>query len=65
MKKSIIYSPRYNATPDEIMQVIQVIVAAMRPPNPWLQDTGRNLMLEEYEKLSENAKRHFKIVEEP
>ena len=58
--KNLIYSPQPNATPDEAMQVMKVILAtAMHPQHAYT----KSYFWEEYEKLPLEAKRHFKIVE--
>jgi hypothetical protein len=60
----LIYSPQPNATPDEVMQVMKVIVAGLTSPSPWITEV-HNLAVEEWAKLPKEAQRHFKIVERP
>jgi hypothetical protein len=55
--KNLIFSPQPNATPDEIMQVLKVIIIPLSPY------TTEDVLMEAYEALPPEAKRHFKIEE--
>ena len=61
MRKSrkLIYEPQPNATPDEAMQVLKVFTIATYPP----EYKSTDLMLQIYDDLSPEAKRHFRIEE--
>jgi len=55
--KQLIFSPQPNATPDEVMQVLKVIIIPLSPY------TTQDLLMETYEALPPEAKRHFRIEE--
>lgn len=58
-KQHFIYNPQPNATPDEVLQVLKMFtVMSMRP---MFQE---KMYQKVYDKLPENAKRHFKIKED-
>ncbi len=59
MKKHFVYDPQPNATPDEVLQTLKMFTVMSMP------HTFQAEMYEiVYDKLPENAKRHFKIKEE-
>lgn len=60
MRKSLIYSPQPNATPDEVMEVLKVFTYTTLPPNL----RTMNGLEKVYNMLPDNAKRHFKLKEE-
>ena len=55
----LIYEPQPNATPDEVMQVLKVFTVATMPA---FYQTNK-LLMDVYEALPPEAKRHFKIKE--
>ena len=58
MKRHYIYTPQPDATPDEVLQVLKMFTVMSLPPA--LQE---DMYQSVYEKLPENAKRHFKVQE--
>lgn len=58
--KTIIYSPQTNASPDEIMQVLKVFTIATLPEHMKTE----SMLFGVYNSLPDNAKRHFRIMEE-
>jgi hypothetical protein len=53
----LIFSPKPNATPDEIMEILKFLFFQTYPP----ELRTRENMLGVYNQLSEGAKRHFKV----
>ena len=59
--KTLIYAPQTNATADEVLQVLKVFTVTTLP-----QGMGTHeLLMGVYETLPPEAKRHFKVKEDP
>lgn len=58
--RHLVYDPKPNATPDEVLQVLKVFTLPSYPKQ--LQTTERLFKI--YDELPPEAKRHFKVVEE-
>lgn len=53
----LIFEPKPGATPDEIMEVLKLVVFQSYPPELKTRDT----MLGLFDQLSPSAKRHFEV----
>jgi len=58
-EKILIYAPQPNATPDEIMQVLKLVMFQSYPTMYKTQERLESL----YNHLPEGARRHFKLQE--
>ena len=55
--QALIFSPKPNATPDEIMEILRLFVFQSYPPELRTQKNLTTL----YNQLPENARRHFQV----
>jgi hypothetical protein len=60
--KHLIYEPQANATPDEVLQVLKVFTVPTI--DKCYLSKHPNMLLDTYETLPLEAKRHFKVIEE-